>query len=203
MVSGVIPSPRYVPSDFIAHRVQHSPCASIFIECCFLITHALAFSASQFGRKKKSLRTFIRVCTRGDSNSRNRSIAGTKITCYTTGATGLHYIISLPFYVVSVCVSVTFVVFTDCESCTRPISTNPGSMEAGEYGLTRWRCFVTRSLEVVAVAGLLWISWCFGCFFFRFFFVERTQPAASMRPPCLSMRPPCLIYSPLRMGKIK
>ena len=39
----------------------------------------------------------------------------------------------------SVCV--TFVVFTDCESSTRPISTNPGSMEAGEYGLTRGMCF--------------------------------------------------------------
>ena len=60
----------------------------------------------------------------------------------------------------SVSVCVTFVVFTDCESCTRPISTNPGSMEAGEYGLTRGTCFVARRLEVVAVAGLLWISWC-------------------------------------------
>ena len=39
----------------------------------------------------------------------------------------------------SVCVSVcvTFVVFTACESCTISISRNPGSMEAGEYGLTR------------------------------------------------------------------
>ena len=30
----------------------------------------------------------IRVCTRGDSNSRNLAIAGTRITCYTAGATG-------------------------------------------------------------------------------------------------------------------
>ena len=59
----------------------------------------------------------------------------------------------------SVSVCVTFVVFTDCESCTRPISTNPGSMEAGEYGLTRGTCFVACRLEVVAVTGLLWISW--------------------------------------------
>ena len=29
-------SPRYVPSIFIAHRVQHSHCSSIFIECCQL-----------------------------------------------------------------------------------------------------------------------------------------------------------------------
>ena len=33
-------------------------------------------------------------------------------------------------------------------------------MEAGEYGLTRGTCFVARRLEVVAVARLLWISWC-------------------------------------------
>ena len=71
--------------------------------------------------------------------------------------TGYHYLISL-----SVCVSVcvTFVVFTDCQSCTRSISTNPGSMEAGEYGLTRGTCFVACRLEVVAVAGLLWILRC-------------------------------------------
>ena len=33
-------------------------------------------------------------------------------------------------------------------------------MEAGEYGLTRGTCFVALFLELVAVAGLLWISWC-------------------------------------------
>ena len=92
---------------------------------------------------------------------------------------------------VCLCVCVTFVVFTDCESCTKPISTNPGSMEAGEYGLTRGTCFVARRVEVVAVTGLLWISWCVlgGAIFFVFFsvlfFFERTRPAASMRLPCL------------------
>ena len=49
------------------------------------------------------------------------------------------------------------------------------------------RC-VARRLEVVAVAGLLWISSrVFGAArlrFFRFIF-ERIRPAASMRPPCL------------------
>ena len=67
---------------------------------------------------------------------------------------------------------------TDCESCTRPISANnPGSMEAGEYGLTRGTCFLACGLELDAIAGLLWISWCvlvgrifLPCFFFRFFF---------------------------------
>ena len=60
----------------------------------------------------------------------------------------------------SVYVCVTFVVFTesDSESCTRPISTYLESMEAGEYGLTRGTCSIARRLEVVAVAGLLWIS---------------------------------------------
>ena len=35
--TGVVPfPPRYVPSIFIAHRVQHSHCQSVFIECCQL-----------------------------------------------------------------------------------------------------------------------------------------------------------------------
>ena len=66
-------------------------------------------------------------------------------------------------------------------------------MEAGGYGLTRGTSFLVYRLELDAVAGLLWISWCvlggadfFSVFFFpRFFFFERTRPAASMRPPCL------------------
>ena len=100
----------------------------------------------------------------------------------------------VPLFNLSVCarVYVTFVAFTDCESCTKPISTNLGSMEAGEYGLTRGTCFVARHLEAVAVAGLLWISWCvlggadFSCvFIYIYFFFERTRPVASMRPACL------------------
>ena len=48
-------------------------------------------------------------------------------------------------------------------------------MEARENGLTRGTCSVARRLEVVAVAGLRWISWCvlgaggFRVFFFVFF----------------------------------
>ena len=53
---------------------------------------------------------------------------------------------------------IEFVVFTDCESCTRPISTNPASTEAGEYGLTRGTCFFARRFELVAVAVLMWVS---------------------------------------------
>ena len=33
-------------------------------------------------------------------------------------------------------------------------------MGAGEFGVMRGTCFVARRLEVVAVVGLLWISWC-------------------------------------------
>ena len=60
-------------------------------------------------------------------------------------------------------------------------STNPGSMEAGEYGLTRGTCFLACGLELDAVAGLLWISWCvlggadFFVFFFVFFFVSNAH----------------------------
>ena len=89
---------------------------------------------------------------------------------------------------------IEFVVFTVCESCTRPISTNPASMEAGEYGLTRGTCFFARRLEVVAFAGLLRLSWCapggvdFFVLFFvsTFFFFERTRPTASTRQPLAS-----------------
>ena len=73
-----------------------------------------------------------------------------------------------------VCVCVTFVVLTDCESCTRPISTNPGSMELTEYGLTCGTCFIASRLELHAVAGLLWISWCVlgGADFSAIFFLD-------------------------------
>ena len=86
------------------------------------------------------------------------------------------------------CVCSTFVVFTDCESCTRSISTTSGSMEAGAYGLTHGTCFVARCLEVVAATALSYMSWwVFGAarFSVSFFSFELTRPAARMRPPCL------------------
>ena len=55
-------------------------------------------------------------------------------------------------------------------------------MEADEYRLTRGTCFVARRLEMIAVAGLLWISWCvlggvdfFVFCFFQLFFLLRTR----------------------------
>ena len=68
--------------------------------------------------------------------------------------------VCLPVCVLRMCNIRVFYVFADCDSWTRPISTNRGSMEAHEYGLTRRTCFIARRVEVVAVAGLLWISWC-------------------------------------------
>ena len=69
VVTGVVPSPpRFLPSIFIAHRVQQSHCSSIFHRV--LLSHALALSASHW-YARKSPHEFIRVCTRGDSNSRN------------------------------------------------------------------------------------------------------------------------------------
>ena len=45
VVTGVVPSsPRFLPSIFIAHKVQQSHCSSIFHRV--LLTHALALSAS-------------------------------------------------------------------------------------------------------------------------------------------------------------
>ena len=67
----------------------------------------------------------------------------------------------------------------------------PGIYGGSEYGLPRGMCFVARRLELVAVAGRLWMSWCvlggadFFRFSFRFSFFERTRAAASVRPPCL------------------
>ena len=62
-------------------------------------------------------------------------------------------------------------------------------MEAGEYGLMRGLCFLECRLELDAVAGLLWISWCdmgeaeffraFHEFTFSNLFVDPRQPASN------------------------
>ena len=64
VVTGVAPSPpRFLPSIFIAHRVQQFHCSSIFRRV--LLTHALAFSVSQFVRKKKSPRIYTSMHSGG------------------------------------------------------------------------------------------------------------------------------------------
>ena len=90
------------------------------------------------------------------------------------------------------CVFVTFVVFTDCELHEAGFH-KPSTMDVDKYGLTRGACFEAHLLDMIVVAGLLWISSCVLCAagFFRALFLnlhlsfERTWPAASMRPPCL------------------
>ena len=64
-------------------------------------------------------------------------------------------------------------------------------MEAGEYGLTRGTRFVERCPKVVAVAGLLWVSWCifggagfFREFFFRLFFSSNAHGMLQVRGKC-------------------
>ena len=64
VVTGVDPSPpRFLPSIFIAHRVQQSHCSSNFHRV--LLTHALALSASQFLHKKKSQRIYSSMHSAG------------------------------------------------------------------------------------------------------------------------------------------
>ena len=66
VVTGVVPSsPRYVPPIFIAHRVQHSHCSSIFIECRQLTLSRFPL-INFFNANKKSLR----VCALGENWTR-------------------------------------------------------------------------------------------------------------------------------------
>ena len=63
-LTGVVPSPpRFLPSIFIAHRVQQSHCSSISHRV--LLTHALALSASQFVHKKKSQQIYTSMHSAG------------------------------------------------------------------------------------------------------------------------------------------
>ena len=64
VVTGVVPSsPWFLPSIFIAHRVQQYHCSSIFHRV--LLTHAPALSASQFVHKKKSSRIYTSMPSGG------------------------------------------------------------------------------------------------------------------------------------------
>ena len=82
--------------------------------------------------------------------------------------------------IISLSVCVTFVVFTDCESCTMPISTNPGSMEAGEHGLTRGMFRLAPSRGGGDRRAAVDFVVCFGCcgtyFFFLFSFFFPSNP---------------------------
>ena len=71
------------------------------------------------------------------------------------------YRVSLYVYFKSMYLCVTSVVFSYCESGTRPISTNPRSMEAGEYELT-WDVFrraVSRWSRSPGCCGFRRVFW--------------------------------------------
>ena len=61
-VSSLLPY-RFLPSIFVAHRVQQTHCSSFFHRV--LLTHALALSASQFVHKKKSQRFYTSMHSAG------------------------------------------------------------------------------------------------------------------------------------------
>ena len=86
--------------------------------------------------------------------------------------TGCHYLFSLSARL-SVCVCVTFVVFTNCESCTRPISTKPGIYGSGRVWANAWDVFRRAASRVcrghrAAVAFVV----CSGVEFFVFIFFD-------------------------------
>ena len=112
---------------------------------------------------------------------------------HTGVGTGCHYLICLSVCL-SMCVCVTFVVFTDYESRTGPISTNPGSMEAGEYGLMRGTYFVTPSRGGRDRRPTVDFVVCFGWGgFFRVlfsFFILRTHTACCKYDAPLPHLPP-------------
>ena len=132
-------------------------CLSVCLPACLSICLSVCLSVCLYVCLSVYCVTFVGI-TEGAKRARTY-FAFTQNSLFIPGC--VHgAIISLVCLSVFLCLCVTFVVFTDCESCTRPIFTNPGSMESGEYELLRGMCFVVRRLEVVAVAGLLWISWC-------------------------------------------
>ena len=87
VVTGVVhPPPRFLPSIFIAQRVQQSHCSSIFHRV--LLTHALALSASQFVHKKESQRIYTNMHSAGlEPTKLTFFIPGSRITRYATRAT--------------------------------------------------------------------------------------------------------------------
>ena len=84
VVIGVVPSPpRHMPSVFIARRVQHSHCSSIFIECCYLTLSR--FPLINFYARTSPYEYVHSVRT----ELAKLILVGTGISCYTAGATGL------------------------------------------------------------------------------------------------------------------
>ena len=84
-------------------------------------------------------------------------------------STGFHYAIVRSFVSCIYCLEWFFII--DCDSCTKPISTNLADTEAGELRLTRETCFVAGCSELAAVTVLCFWGPCrCVCFLMRFFF---------------------------------
>ena len=126
----------------------------VYFVCIFL---SIFFSSNAHGLLQVlGIIWLITLSTSNETRSRERSDRGyfclyQKKPLHTGVRTGCHYLICR----LSVCACVPLVIFNDCESYTRPISTNPGSMEAGNIKITRGTCFLACRLVLDAVAGLL------------------------------------------------
>ena len=97
--------------------------------------------------------------------------------------TGFHDLRSLS---VVYCLSASFFIIIECDSCTWPIPTNPAFKKADELGL-----ILSHTVSRFAsVAALLWFWWCvFACgeklFVYFVFYIESTRPTACTKQPCL------------------
>ena len=112
----------------------------LWISWCVLGAAGFRFSSVflfERTRPAASMRSpcLIYLSTSDEGRPRERSDGGRflpirqKKPLHTGVRTGCHYLVCLPVRL-RVCVCVTLVVFTDCESCTRLIYTNPGSTVA-------------------------------------------------------------------------
>ena len=140
--------------SFTVHGGQHDARYVTFE----LLMHAAFVADVKVHRRKYLVRYY------NEARSRERSDRG-RFLPIGKKASSLRGAYRVPLFSLSVCVRVClpFIVFADCESCTWPISTNSGSMEANECGRTRGTCFIKCRLEVVAVVGLLWLKLCVFC----------------------------------------
>ena len=92
-VSTLLPPGIYVPSIFVAHRVQHSHCSSILIECSYHNSRSRASRLSIL-RKKKPL--LVRACMHSVRLEPTKLVLiGTRTTYRATGDAGCYHHVAL------------------------------------------------------------------------------------------------------------